>query len=223
MFPFPWAPRRAYDASLFPGSGSAFSNNAIANAFGVQSSAHILTRGQSARGLLITPERATYPTDELEGFRVIVEDGSSTTATLDEAGRTLTVTLQSDTTGFNTVKSRIDGITGLASAYFGSESGSGRPTKGETAFAGGTPDEDVVIRLIPDGTGLMFVGSAAPSNADEAVLVRPGLFSPLYRIPAGERVWLRATGSNALDGSIEVWRLGEAAGAFPIPVEVRSV
>ena len=221
MLPLPWAPRRAYTSNLFPASATGFTNHAIANAYGVQSSAHILTRGQSARGLLITSERATYPTDEIEGFAVIVEDGASTTATLDEAGKTLTVTLQSDTTGLNTVKSRIDAITGLTSAYFGTETGSGRPTKGETKFAGGTPDEDVVIRLIPDGSALMFVGDAAPANSDEAAFVRPGLFTPLYRIPAGMRVWLRAVGTGNVDGGIEVWRLGEAAEAFPIPVDVR--
>ena len=221
MLPLPWAPRRAYASDLFPASSTGFTNHAVANAYGVQSSAHILTRGQSGRGLLITSERATYPTDELEGFAVIVEDGSSTTATLDAAGKTLTVTLQSDTTGLNTVRTRINAIAGLTSAYFGTETGSGRPTKGETAFAGGTPDEDVVVRIHPDGSALMFVGDAAPTNTDEVVFMRAGLMQPTVRIPAGMRVWLRAIGASAFDGSIEVWRLGEAAEAFAIPVDVR--
>ena len=222
MLPLPWAPRRAYASDLFPASATGFTNNAIANAYGIQADFHLLTQGETDEGLRIITERATYPTDQLNGLRVIVRTESPTAATLDVSAGTLTIDVASSTTGLNTVKARVDAVTGLTSAYFGTETGSGRPTRGEGAFDGGVRDEAVVMRILPDGTVLMFVGAAAPTDTSECAMIRPGLFAPHYTIPAGQLVWLRAVGASNVDGSIEVWRLNEAAESFPIPVNPRG-
>ena len=89
-----------------------------------------------------------------------------------------------------------------ADMYQASGSGFASPAIGAAATF------DRVCRLVPDGTALVVIQTAMPANANGAALIRAGFPPPLYRIPAGELVWLRAAGNADVDGSVEIWPAG---------------
>ena len=176
-------------------------------AIGPQSFYDILTQGDSTRGLRIVTERATFAPDQFNGVRVIVRDESPSEATLDTAARTLTIDVASLTTGLNTVKAQVDAITGLTSAYFGGETGSGRPTRGDGTFSGGDPDRWawISVHTADNNPGLLRFGTAVPTDdVGSRVVGRSGWFG---LVPPGQNVYARRGSSNDVRGSIEVWHM----------------
>ena len=176
-------------------------------AAGPQSSYDLLTQGQTDRGLRISSERATYPTDQLNGVLVIVRTESPTAATLDLAAETLTIDVAGVTTGLNTVKARVDAVAGLTSAYFGGETGSGRPTRGEGRFSGGEPDRRawLSIHTADNNPGLIKFGTAVPTDAVGSRVVGRSGWSGL--VPPAQNVYAMRGSSNDVRGSIEVWHM----------------
>ena len=192
-----------YNASLFD---DAWTLRDI-GAFGTQATFDVLTQGNANRGLRISTERATYPTDQLNGLRVIVRTESPSAATLDVDAGTLIIDVAGESTGLNTVKARVDAVAGLTSAYFGGENGAGRPTRGEGQFSGGTPDRWAWIsaHTADNNPGLLRFGAAVPTDDTGSRVVGRSGWGGL--VPPGQSVYARRGSSNDVRGSIEVWHM----------------
>ena len=177
------------------------------NAYGRQATFDIFTRDQTDRGLRVTIERGTGRNGaDANGYAVTLIDGSNTSAVLNDTARTVALTVTGLTTGFNTLKAQIDGVSGLSSVYFGGAVASERPELGSTVSANGEDGSPRKARFrVNDGAVFLFFGSAAPANDAGSALV-VGRAPPWQGyLPADAQVYIKHIGSTARSLSAEVF------------------
>ena len=178
------------------------------DARGAQATFDILATGQTDQGLRITLGRGTGRiAEDSNGYLVEFASGA-VDAALDDSARTITLTIQASTT-LAGLKTELDAVTGLTSAYFGGETGTNDPTATAGRTVGGTRDLVGWLRIfVPSANeGLLKFGTAVPTTEPGSRLVsRVGWEGVL---PRSQRIYTKRGGSNDVPASIEIWRLSE--------------
>ena len=177
------------------------------NAFGAQATFDILTRDEVDKGLRVTIERGAGRNGaDSNGYVVSLVDGSATTAALDDTARTVALTVASLTTGFNTLKTRIDAVAGLSSVYFGGAVQSERPELGDTVSYGGEDGSPRKARFTANGGAVyIFFGSAAPADDTGSALATGAGGIWTGHLPTDAQVYIKHEGSTARDLTAELF------------------
>lgn len=167
------------------------------------------------RGLRVTIQRgASRKGPESNGYAISVTVGNALAVTLtDTAGSEGVAIVLAAATTMAQLKTAVDAVAGLNSAYFGGETGTGATDEQDVAdSAGGTPDRWSIVEISPSGGGFVFIGESAPANDDSAILLWSTRVD-FFAVPPGHEVWLKREGSTDRRGSIRIWRAPHRAAA----------
>ena len=131
------------------------------------------------------------------------------TAAYVAATRTLTITYSAASQAFTAVKTAVDAISGITSAYYGNATGAdiGSVTSGQ--FAGGRTNWCYVrVTVVTDL--LIKMATSTPANADDdtaRVAIEEQVWEGL--IPPGERFYCKRRVATDVIGCVEMWRMSQ--------------
>ena len=94
-------------------------------------------------------------------------------------------------------------MTGLSSAYYGGETGTGTIDSTARVSAGGEVDSDAVLRVVAVDEIHLATGTAAPTDATAEIAFE---YQPHYLfLPAGESLYIKRVGGSNVRASVAMW------------------
>ena len=198
-----------YDADL---GDAAWEAKTGINALSTQATFDLPVNGETANGLRISLSRGTFQAEAANDVRVVVAVDitlTAATAAYVAATRTLTITYSAASQAFTAVKTAVDAISGITSAYYGNATGAdiGSVTSGQ--FAGGRTNWCYVrVTVVTDL--LIKMATSTPANADDdtaRVAIEEQVWEGL--IPPGERFYCKRRVATDVIGCVEMWRMSQ--------------
>ena len=213
-FPYHAAPTKTvYASDMFPASGGSYEKTDGHNAFGDQAYFDMYGMDSGARiagqGLRVTLGRGTGRQAMESSDYVVTISRGTRAASFDDTARTVTIVATATST-LAQMKTTIDAVAGLSSAYFGGEDGTATAESAAAAFTTrtdfATADKYAWFRVTSDGDGVMFLGTAVPSDNSGSAFI-PGNTPIIGMLPPGDELWLRSLSTTDVDGSVEIWEV----------------
>ena len=198
-----------YDADL---GDAAWEAKTGINALSTQATFDLPVNGETANGLRISLSRGTFQAEAANDVRIVVAVDitlTASTAAYVAATRTLTITYSAASQAFTAVKTAVDAISGITSAYYGNATGAdiGSVTSGQ--FAGGRTNWCYVrVTVVTDL--LIKMATSTPANADDdtaRVAIEEQVWEGL--IPPGERFYCKRRVATDVIGCVEMWRMSQ--------------
>ena len=186
-------------------------------AFGRQAGFDILADGSASAGLRVTIERGTNRrAEESNGYAVSVTEGAALSVTLtDTAGAEAVAIVLAAATTMAQLKAAVDAVAGLASEYFGGETGTGGTAAQDVDdSAGASYDRWAAVQVSTNGAYFRYLGESAPADDSGSVIARGDVEAiGRFMLPPGQQVWLKRTGTGDVPGSLQIWKARHEAAA----------
>ena len=198
-----------YDADL---GDAAWEAKTGINALSTQATFDLPVNGEIANGLRISLSRGTFQAEAANGVRIVVAVDitlSAAAAAYVEATRTLTITYSAAAQAFTAVKTAVDAIAGINSAYYGNATGADIGSIMNGAFAGGRTNW-CYVRVTVVSDMLIKMATSTPANADDDT-ARVAIEEQVWEgiIMPSERFYCKRRVAVDVIGCVEMWRMSQ--------------
>ena len=194
-----------YDADL---GDSAWEAKTGINALPTQATFDIPVEGETANGLRITIGATLLSAEEGNEAPVLVAvDTTLAAAEAAYADGVLTITYSAAAQAFAAVKTAVDAIAGISSAYYGNATNADIASVTSGIFEGGRTNW-AYVRVTVVSDMLIKIATATPVNADDdtsRLAIEEQVWDAV--IPPGERFYTKRRIATDVIGCAEMWRM----------------